>query len=103
MPTAKRVPQRRNTRAGTGTPASDKKKKYDADYNASKKQKKKRAELTKQAKKKKSPKGRKWDWHHTKDGRMVKMDRSKNRNVWGKHNPKRRRRKKRKRRRKTKK
>jgi len=86
---AKKVPQRRNKNAGKSTgksksakyfaknkKARDKKKRYDTDYHSSDERKKYRARLNKETRKKKTP-GK--DVSHTKSGKLVRENRSKNR------------------------
>lgn len=96
MPTPKRVPQRRNSKAGTTTgksksakyfasnPEQRKKRvEYMREYNATEKEKKRRAELNSLRKKLKPKAGE--DVSHTKNGGVVKEDRSKNRARNGKN------------------
>lgn len=73
----KKVPQRRNKLAGTGTPASSNKKKYDAKFHSTSSRKKYRAELNRANRV--SPNGKGIDKSHTKGGRIVNEKRSTNR------------------------
>ena len=86
----KKVPQRRNKKAGKSTGKSksakyfarDKKKKYDTEYHSSTKRKKYRAKLNKETRKKKTP-GK--DVSHKKDGTLTREKRSTNRARNGKN------------------
>ena len=92
---AKRVPQRKNKNAGKSTGQSEsakyfaanpearkKKNKYNTEYHSSPERKKYRAELNSYTKKEKTP-GK--DVSHTKDGGVVRENRSKNRARNGKN------------------
>jgi len=91
----KKVPQRRNSKAGKSTgksrsakyfaknkAARDKKKKYDTAYHSSPERKKYRAKLNKVTRKKSIP-GK--DVSHTKSGKLVREKRSTNRARNGKN------------------
>jgi hypothetical protein len=93
----KKVPQRRNKKAGKSTgksksakyfrenkDARDKKKKYDTKYHSSKERKSYRAGLNKDTRKKRCPPG--YDVSHNKDGTTTCEKRSKNRGRNGKDN-----------------
>ena len=91
----KKVPQRKNKKAGKSTgksksakyfaknkKARDKKKEYDTEYHSSTTRKKYRAKLNKETRKKKTP-GK--DVSHTKSGKLVREKRSVNRARNGKN------------------
>jgi hypothetical protein len=78
----KKVPQRRNKLAGTGTPASAKKKAYDTKYHATKERKLYRARLNRANRLKPNKKG--VDKSHTKGGKLTNERRSTNRARQGK-------------------
>ena len=74
----KRVPQRRNGLAGKGkSKASEKKKRYDAEYHSTPERKKYRAELNKANRE--SPNGKSQDKSHTRSGKLVNEKQSTNR------------------------
>jgi hypothetical protein len=78
----KKVPQRRNSLAGTGTPSSAKKKAYDRLFSSSKRQKLSRAATNKANRE--HPNAKDEDKSHTKSGRLVDEKRSANRARQGK-------------------
>jgi hypothetical protein len=74
----KRVPQRRNKLAGKGkSQASEKKKRYDAQYHSTPERKKYRAELNKANRENPNRKGQ--DKSHTRSGKLVNESQSANR------------------------
>ena len=73
----KKVPQRRNKLAGTGKPASAKKKAYDTKYHATKERKAYRAKLNRANRLNPNKKGQ--DKSHTKGGKLTNEPRSSNR------------------------
>ena len=78
----KKVPQRRNSLAGTGKPASANKKAYDTAYHATSERKAYRAKLNKANRTNPNSKGQ--DKSHTKGGSLTNESRSTNRARQGK-------------------
>ena len=78
----KKVPQRRNKLAGTGTPASAAKKAYDTAYHATAERRTYRAKLNKANRD--APNGAGVDKSHTKSGKLVNERSSTNRARQGK-------------------
>jgi hypothetical protein len=78
----KKVPQRRNKLAGTGTASSAKKRAYDTKFSSSPEQKAKRAATNRANRLSPNKKGQ--DKSHTKSGRLVNESQAKNRARQGK-------------------